>query len=206
MVASLTRRAGYVIVGPQNVMQMKKYLRVLILVLLLTACSQKFGNIGNGRLPEFLAAVFPSPGSRITKEYFEADLMSNVSFPGYEGHRPVDEVGYQSNICVYFDAAVLGLEPEAIYESGETCEGDLPDELTGYCYVIRRISMSVDGKELTPKLDDYWFPVGLVGTLGTPYWLCWPTELDVGRHEATLQFRPTEEVFEEYRWSFTILE
>jgi hypothetical protein len=186
--------------------QMKIYLGILILFLALSACSPKPKSSNAEQLPEFLEAVFPAPGRQIAKEYFEADLMGDVSYPGYEGHRSVDEVGYQSNICVYLDAAILGLSLDTIYASGETCADDLAIEFTEYCYVIRRTSLSVDGEELTPRLDDYWFPVGLVGTLGTPYWLCWPAELGIGVHEATLQFQPTEEVFEEYKWSFVIVD
>ncbi len=158
------------------------------------------------QLPEFLPQVFPAPYSQIKQELYRGDYMKDFGIDAYEGHRPVDEFGYRSNICVYLDAAALGLEPDTIYSSGEPCEYEPFTELTGYCYVIRRTTLNINGEEIAPELDQNWSPVGLVGTRGLPYWLCWPVELETGRHEATIQFRPKDDILEEFSWPFDIVE
>ncbi|MEM7346558.1 MAG: hypothetical protein AAF485_20135, partial [Chloroflexota bacterium] len=64
--------------------------------------------------PQFIAEAWPSPGNRVTLEFYQADLMDEIDLDTYEGARPVEEAGHQSNICIYLDTSTLGELPSDI--------------------------------------------------------------------------------------------
>lgn len=187
--------------------QCKKHSLCLIVVLLvaLAACDSFASPVNTPTMlptlepiPRFILEVQPVPSSRTTIDWFKADRMSEASSTGYEGSRPVDRVGYRSNICVYLD-----LDP--IIQHG--------DELGDYQQVIPRTSLSLNNIELKPAPDPYWGHVEIIKTLepgdtywGAPFWLCWPAEIDLGVHRATFQFVQHDGSIKQYSWLFEIIE
>lgn len=149
-------------------------------------------------IPDWLMAVHPAPGSCIALEWFRANLMPDNYM--YEGSRPVDRFGYQSNICLLLDVGPL-LQSE--------------DKLLTYSDVIRRSSLNLEGKILVPHLDQYWahpdmlyeYPQLGSGTVaGAPFWLCWPASITSGIYKTTYQFQQTDGNIQEFSWLFEITE
>ncbi len=139
-------------------------------------------------LPEFIVEAWPAPTSRTLAAFYQADLLAELGISGYEGPRPVAEIGHRSNICIYLDTGALTGYDEAIY---------------AYDGVVERTTLSVDGQELMPEYDEQWYPVSKVGTPGYPHWLCWPAKLEAGIHKVNFQFSQDERI-EQYSWFFEI--
>jgi hypothetical protein len=152
--------------------------------------------------PDYMK-VSPAPGSQIPIEFYEADLMEEKGLGGYEGSRPVDRVGYRSNVCVSIMMEDLGVSTEELWKLAESVPCDYPSymQLDPYCYIIRRATLHVDGRELVAELDESW---GAIGYANTSHWLCWPASLEPGIHEAIFQYRLPDESLEEYTWQFAI--
>jgi hypothetical protein len=149
-------------------------------------------------MPGFIAEAWPAPASRTPLVFYQADLIDELGLSGYEGSRPVKEAGYRSNICIYLDAGMLVDYPK------HTPFTYPDDRLYSYDEVIKRTTLSVDGRELVHQYDEHWLMIGFAGRPGYPYWLCWPAALEVGVHEANFQFRQTDGMVEEYSWLFEI--
>lgn len=151
--------------------------------------------------PDYMK-VSPAPGSQIPIEFYGADLMEEKGLGGYEGGRPVDQIGYRSNVCVSIMMSDLGMSTEELWELAESVPCEKPNtKLEPYCYIIRRATLHVDGRELVPELDESWGPIGYANT---SHWLCWPASLELGIHEATFQYRLPDNSLEEYTWQFAI--
>lgn len=153
--------------------------------------------------PEYMR-VFPGPGDQIPIDLYELDLYKDEDRPRYEGPRPVDEVGYRSNICVSIIMAEFGLSNEELWELAETvpCEYPSSSQLDAYCYIVRRATLLVDGQELVPELDERW---SAIGWASTPHWLCWPASLETGIHDVTFQYQLPDDSLIEYSWQFSII-
>lgn len=146
-------------------------------------------------IPDCILDVQPAPASRVSFEWYQANLNDDSI---YEGYRPVSELGHKSNVCVYLDFGPL-------IQSG--------DELISNEEYFNRVALYVDSKKLEPKPDEQLaYLEGLLlypeigpGTVsGMPYWFCWPAPLEVGVHRATFQFRQTDGTLFEFSWSFEI--
>ena len=151
-------------------------------------------------MPAYLLEVQPAPASHVSLEWYQADLMDEKGLAGYEGSRPVEEVGYRSNVCVY-----LNVGP--VIQSG--------DQILDYGDATSRVALYIDDTLLIPKADERWahvevlteYPeVGPDTVSGAPFWLCWPVELQVAMHNATFQFQQTDGTLQEYSWLFEITE
>ena len=149
-------------------------------------------------LPEFILDAQPAPVSKISLQWYKADMMSEIGIDNYEGSRPVRRVGHQSNICLLLDVVPL-------IQSG--------DQLITYADVIERSFLFIDNVLAIPELDKYWahpeiiyvFPkLGADTMAGAPFWLCWPSELQVGVHQIQFVFLQTDGVEKTYSWLFEI--
>ncbi len=184
---------------------MKSHTKIaIVFTLITTACSAIAAPVQTSTplsviepMPDYILEVQPSPASHVSLEWYEVNLVDEV-ITGYEGSRPVEEIGYRANICVYLDVG-------PVIQSG--------DQIINYEDAVSRTILYVDDTLLIPEADDHWFHVELLreypgigpNTLsGAPFWLCWPTELNVGVHKATFQFNQTNGTIQEFTWSFEI--
>ncbi len=149
-------------------------------------------------MPDYILQVQPAPASYVSLEWYEADLINESGFGGYEGSRPVEEIGHRSNVCVYLDVG-------PVIQSG--------DRTTDYGSAIIRSDLYVDDIQLTPRLDEHWFHVEVLREYpdvgpntfsGAPFWLCWPTELEIGVHKAVFEYQQTDSTIQEFSWLFEI--
>jgi hypothetical protein len=149
-------------------------------------------------LPVFILEAQPAPMSEISLDWYGTDIMSDYILDSYEGGRPVDKVGYRSNVCILLDIRLL-------LQAG--------DQLVTYQQVIERTSLSINGIKITPELDPYYthpetlylYPkLGPDTKAGAPYWLCWPIELNVGMHQVSFLFQQTDGKHPVYTWQFKI--
>ena len=178
--------------------------------LLLTACSFTLDRStpiplpASKAQPEYMS-VFPTPGDQIPIDLYELDLYKDEGRAMYEGSRPVDEVGYRSNICVSIVMTEFGLSNEELWELAETipCEYPSSYQLDAYCYIVHRATLLVDSQELVPELDENW---AAIGWASTPHWLCWPASLETGIHDVIFQYQLPDDSLIEYTWQFSIVE
>lgn len=151
-------------------------------------------------MPDYILEVQPAPASHVSLEWYEADLFDKAGIIGYEGSRPVEEMGHRSNICVYLDVS-------SVIQSG--------DRIMDYGDAISRAALYVDDTRLIPRADEHWFHVEILieypalgpdTASGAPFWLCWSAELKVGVHRAVFQFYQTDGTIQEFSWLFEITE
>ena len=154
--------------------------------------------------PEYMT-VFPAPGDQIPVDFYKSDLSREGTRVMNEGSRPVNKYGYRSNICVSIIVAEFGLSNEELWRLAETvpCEYPPSSQLDGYCYIVRRATLFVDGQDLVPELDENW---AAIGWAKTPHWLCWPASLETGIHDVTFQYQLPDDSLIEYTWQFSIVE
>lgn len=150
-------------------------------------------------IPEYILDLQPRPSSQLTMEWFITDLMNGQGTAVYEGSRPIDRVGYRSNICILLNVVPL-------LQSG--------DHIVEYEDALKRSSLYLENFRLEAEPDPYWSHNETLGShprigpdtfSGAPFWLCWPAKISPGVHHVTYQFTQSDGTLKEFSWFFEII-
>lgn len=154
-------------------------------------------------IPIYFLAIHPGPGERLSVDLYESNQTGGEVplISGYEGARPVEDVGYASRVCVYLDFGPLIQPGESILTFDDAAS---------------RVNLEVNGIELNIEQDPYF---NLVDSLVTysfednsqqtaesseAQYLCWPVDLSEGQHKARFTYTSPSGESLSYEWFFEL--
>jgi hypothetical protein len=140
-----------------------------------------------GPRPPYILDVSPEESSVIPLPLYEYSLENVIV-----GLRSV-ESGFESTVCVSFDAFPLLQDGDYLVENEDVLErvGVIVDEQAREQY-----QGCLDGLLLTYKGN----PDNPDAVSGGPYSCCWHAPLELGVHQVVFRFRQTSGDIEQYAW------